>query len=233
MPASRTPSRNAPDSVSAPGDDGPDRRRAQAPAHGATRSSPWRTSPDHRLLRGCSAYMSFPKEHRAKLHALPVDGSMPRSSDVATSSSVRLRRRIKRRSRPVFGRSTGRPAPPPHFPNEDAITRLVGAVLLEQNDEWAVSRRYITLESIAQTSDNLPIKLPAVAVSLERPGPNAGYRLERDAPTPRCGTRPHIDAIGPFFPPLQYQFCCSGDASANGIGKSLPGGQVDGTPAGA
>ena len=49
------------------------------------------------------------------------------------------------------------------FPNEDAITRLVGAILLEQNDEWAVSRRYMTLESIAQTNDNLTLKLPTVA----------------------------------------------------------------------
>lgn len=49
------------------------------------------------------------------------------------------------------------------FPNEDSITRLVSAVFLEQNDEWAVSRRYITLESIAHGSNNLTVKLPAVA----------------------------------------------------------------------
>ena len=49
------------------------------------------------------------------------------------------------------------------FPNEDAITRLVGAILLEQNDEWALPRRYMTLESIALVSDNLTVTLSAVA----------------------------------------------------------------------
>ena len=37
----------------------------------------------------------------------------------------------------------------PHFPNDAAITRLVGALLLEHNDEWAVqSARYMTLETM-------------------------------------------------------------------------------------
>jgi putative transposase len=50
------------------------------------------------------------------------------------------------------------------FPNEDAITRLVGAILLEQNDEWAVQRaRYMTLETIAPLTDNPIVSLPAVA----------------------------------------------------------------------
>ncbi len=71
------------------------------------------------------AYMSFPREHRQKLHS--------------TNPLERLNGEIKRRTN-VVG----------IFPNEDAITRLVGAILLEQNDEWAVSRRYMTLESIAQ-----------------------------------------------------------------------------------
>jgi len=43
------------------------------------------------------------------------------------------------------------------FPNEEAITRLVGAILPEQNDEWAVQRgRYMTLETIAPLGDDPP-----------------------------------------------------------------------------
>ncbi len=50
------------------------------------------------------------------------------------------------------------------FPNEDAIVRLVGAILLEQNDEWALQRaRYMTLETIATLSDDPTVSLPAIA----------------------------------------------------------------------
>jgi transposase-like protein len=86
------------------------------------------------------AYMSFPKEHRVKIHS--------------TNSIERLNGEIKRRTE-VVG----------IFPNEAAITRLVGAILLEQNDEWAVQRsRYMTVESVATLSDDPLISLPAVAV---------------------------------------------------------------------
>jgi hypothetical protein len=50
------------------------------------------------------------------------------------------------------------------LPSEAAIVRLVGAILLEQNDEWAVQRtRYMTLETIAPLSDDPIVGLPAVA----------------------------------------------------------------------
>jgi hypothetical protein len=42
------------------------------------------------------------------------------------------------------------------------VVRLVGALMLEQNDEWAVSRRYMSLGSLAATSDDPVLRLPAV-----------------------------------------------------------------------
>lgn len=49
------------------------------------------------------------------------------------------------------------------FPNDAAIVRLVGALLLEHNDEWAVGRRYMSLETLAPFGHSDHLRLPAVA----------------------------------------------------------------------
>ncbi len=85
------------------------------------------------------AHMSFPKEHRSKIYS--------------TNPLERLNGEIKRRT-DVVG----------IFPNEAAIYPLVGALLLEQNDEWALQRRYMTLETLAVVGDNPTISLSAVTV---------------------------------------------------------------------
>ena len=49
------------------------------------------------------------------------------------------------------------------FPaDNEAITRLVGALLLEQNDEWQLRRRYLQLEGLQALGDNAPAWLSAV-----------------------------------------------------------------------
>ncbi|ACI51524.1 transposase IS256 [Gluconacetobacter diazotrophicus PA1 5] len=84
------------------------------------------------------AYMGFPREHWTQISS--------------TNPIERVNREIKRRC-DVIG----------IFPNDAAIIRLVGALMLEQNDEWAVCRRYMTLEGLAAISHNPTISLPAVA----------------------------------------------------------------------
>ncbi len=51
----------------------------------------------------------------------------------------------------------------PSIPNADAIIRRVGALMLETDDEWAVARRYMSLETLARVTDNPTVRLPAVA----------------------------------------------------------------------
>ncbi|AJE48793.1 putative transposase [Celeribacter indicus] len=69
------------------------------------------------------AHKSFPREHWPKIHS--------------TNPLERLNKEIKRRTN-VVG----------IFPNRRAVIRLVGALMLEQNDEWAVSRRYVPVEKL-------------------------------------------------------------------------------------
>ena len=75
------------------------------------------------------AYMAFPKDHWRQIHS--------------NNTLERLNREVKRRSNVVS-----------IFPNEAAIERLIGAILLEQNDEYAVSRRTMTLEGLARVCDD-------------------------------------------------------------------------------
>ena len=71
------------------------------------------------------AYMAFPSQHRTKLHS--------------TNPLERLNKEVKRRA-DVVG----------IFPNEDSIVRLIGAVLLEANDEWQLQHRYMQVEAMAE-----------------------------------------------------------------------------------
>lgn len=83
------------------------------------------------------AFMSFPKAHRTQIHS--------------TNPLERLNAEIKRRT-DVVG----------IFPNDASITRLVGALLLEQNDEWSLQRRYMQLEGLQSLSENQAARLSAV-----------------------------------------------------------------------
>ncbi len=123
----------------------PGRRRGRRQAMAPGRRSAARQGAEARRPDGRG------RDRRARLHGLPQGALGPRLH--STNPIERLNGEIKRRTE-VVG----------IFPNEDAIIRLVGAILLEQNDEWAVQRaRYMTLETIAPMSDDPIVSLPAVA----------------------------------------------------------------------
>ena len=71
------------------------------------------------------AYLAFPAPHRTKLHS--------------TNPLERLNKEVKRRA-DVVG----------IFPSEASIIRLIGAVLLEANDEWQLQHRYMGVEAMTE-----------------------------------------------------------------------------------
>lgn len=84
------------------------------------------------------AFMHFPPAHWPKIYS--------------TNPLERLNKEVKRRSA-VVG----------IFPNEASITRLVGAILLEQNDEWQLQHRYMTLETMTGLTEETGGALPMLA----------------------------------------------------------------------
>ena len=83
------------------------------------------------------AYMGFHPDHWAKISS--------------TNPLERLNGEIKRRTNVVA-----------IFPNEAALVRLAGALLLEQHDEWAVCRRYMSLETMTAFGHTEPVRLSAI-----------------------------------------------------------------------
>jgi transposase-like protein len=82
------------------------------------------------------AYTGFPAQHRAKLHS--------------TNPLERLNKEVKRRA-DVVG----------IFPSEASILRLIGAVLLEANDEWQLQHRYMQVEAMAELAPPAAAAEPA------------------------------------------------------------------------
>ena len=116
------------------------------------------------------AYMTFPKAHRTKLHS--------------TNTLERLNREVKRRA-DVVG----------IFPNEASVVRLIGAVLMEANDEWSLQHRYLSLE---------PLNDLASAAD-EEPGPACstgwtGASYTRSGLTEYTGGHPELHHSGGRYP---------------------------------
>ncbi len=88
------------------------------------------------------AHMNFPVQHRVKIHS--------------TNPIEQLNKVVKSRA-DVFG----------IFPNDGARFRLIGAVLLEANDEWQLQNRYMQTEAMAEltppTIDAVPTTIATIA----------------------------------------------------------------------
>ena len=82
--------------------------------------------------------MDFPVQHRTKIHS--------------TNPLERLNKEVKRRA-DVVG----------IFPNEGAIVRLIGAVLLEANDEWQLQHPYMQTEAMPELT---PPLIEAIATQI-------------------------------------------------------------------
>ena len=132
-------------------DDGPDdlrparrRHRPRAARAGSStssrRASPKRPRCSTRPAPDLLAFTGFPKEHWRQLWS--------------NNSLERLNKEIRRRT-DVVG----------IFPDRASIVRLVGAVLAEQNDEWAVARRYMSAESIAKALAD-PVDEPEEVIAI-------------------------------------------------------------------
>lgn len=83
------------------------------------------------------AFMTFPKAHWPQIYS--------------TNPLEWLNAEIKCRTK-VVG----------IFPNDESITRLVGAMMLEQDDEWSLNRRYMQLEGLQSLCDTVPARLSTV-----------------------------------------------------------------------
>jgi putative transposase len=90
-------------------------------------------SAEHEVL----SYIAFPRAHWLQIHS--------------TNPLERLNAEIKRRTN-VVG----------IFPNDASTTRSVGAMLLEQSDEWSLNRRYMQLESLQSLSETASTRVSAI-----------------------------------------------------------------------
>jgi putative transposase len=126
---------------------------------------------------GVLAFITFPRAHWTQLYS--------------TNPLERLNAEIKQRTN-VVG----------IFPNDAAIVRLVGAMMLEQNDEWSLNRRYMQLEGLQALRDTVPTRLSAVA-----------RRVPRVSACPGCGPIPH-DGTRPGLHCSRHLFLSDGGALA-------------------